>query len=273
MNAQHISSRANPWVQQHLRWQQQPRLRKQAAQAWLEGEHLVGEALARAALGSAQFEPLELVFPANAQGQAVATQLLASHPSLAHLPVVFLAMPLYKLLVTLESLPSCCAVIGLKQSNANTLPIAAPAVVLDQVQDPGNVGTIIRLCAAFGVGAVYASAGCASAWGSKALRAGQGAQLAVNIVEDVDLNTLYPALKASNIAIAATTLSAQSAPLTQLRLPQQAVWVFGHEGQGISASTRNAATHHVHIPMQGGFESLNVATAAAITLWHWQQQG
>ena len=270
MNAQHISSRANPWFQKHVRWQQHAPTRKAARHALLEGEHLVHELIARAALGTAYCQLVELIFPATAQGQAAATQLMQSQPSCAQSAVVFLAVPLYKALVSLDSMPSCCASVLLTEPSA-VPPAIAPAVVLDQVQDPGNVGTIVRLCAAFGVSTVYAAAGSASVWGAKALRAGQGAQLALQLFEDVDLGALYPALKAGGANICATTLSAQSVALPQAKLSPKTVWVFGHEGLGISATTRAAAQQQVHIPMQGGFESLNVATAAAITLWHWQQ--
>ncbi len=269
-----ITSRNNPWVQQWLRYQAKPALRKVAGLAWLEGEHLVFEALKRGVTTAAtQFVLENIVVPESPAGQATLARLTSHfgaqtrHEGLAN--PVRLGESVFKTLCTLDSTPSVCAVLRVVQ--AQRLDAQLATVVLDGVQDPGNVGTVIRLCAAFGVAQVLLSKGCASAWSAKALRAGQGAQLAVQVLEEVDLNAAYAAFKRSGLPLAATTLSNESVPLNAAQIQQQMVWVFGNEGQGISATTAAAATQAIHIPMQGGFESLNIGSAAAICLWQWQQ--
>ncbi len=267
MNETTITSRSNPWVQQWLRYQSKPAERKAAGVVWLEGEHLVVEALSR--LSAQRYDIDALVLPDNESASSLLKQLTSQYALLLSAKVVWLGESVYKVLCTMGSLPSICAVLRLNA--ANTRPdFTAPAVVLDGVQDPGNIGTIIRLCAAFGMPQVLLSEGCASAWSAKALRAGQGAQLAVQMIEDVSLNSAYSAFKAAGTHIAATCLSQDSQPLNQAALHPRMVWVFGSEGQGISAATQAAANQLIHIPMQGGFESLNVGSAAAICLWQWQ---
>jgi RNA methyltransferase, TrmH family len=265
-----ITSRSNPWVQQWLRYQAKPAERKTAGVAWLEGEHLVVEALNR--LGTGHFSLETLIFPSIEAGSAMHQRLANQYAAVSGIQIVWLGEAAYKALCTMDSTPSVCAVLRLNANNAASTPsiLAAPTVVLDGVQDPGNIGTLIRLCAAFAVPQVLLSTGCASAWSSKALRAGQGAQLAVHVHEDVDLNVAYMSFKRLAMPIAATSLATGSVPLNQVKLTQQMVWVFGNEGQGISLASQAAATQFVHIPMQGGFESLNVGTAAAICLWQWQ---
>jgi RNA methyltransferase, TrmH family len=270
MNETVITSRSNPWVQQWLRYQAKPAERKAAGFAWLEGEHLVVEALNR--LGTAHFALDTLIFPSTEAGSAMHQRLLSQYAAVSGIQIVWLGEGAHKALCTLDSAPSVCAVLRLafnKTANEQSI-VAVPTVVLDGVQDPGNIGTLVRLCAAFAVPQVLLSAGCASAWSSKALRAGQGAQLAVKVYEEVDLNAAYAVFKRSAMSIAATSLATGSVPLNQAKTTQQMVWVFGNEGQGISPASQAAATQRVHIPMQGGFESLNVGTAAAICLWQWQ---
>jgi RNA methyltransferase, TrmH family len=262
-----ITARSNPWVQQWLRYQSKPAERKAAGLAWLEGEHLVAEAFNRK---GSHLQSLDaLVLPDSDAGRKVLRQLQHQYTLAQDLNIVWLGASVYKSLCTLDSTAIVCAVLRIKLTTSHAFD--APAVVLDGVQDPGNLGTLIRLCAAFAVPEVLLSTGCASAWGSKALRAGQGAQLAIQVFEDVDLAQAYNGFQMLGIPIAATSLASGSIALNKMTMARRMVWVFGSEGQGISTVTQQAATAQVHIPMHGGFESLNVGTAAAICLWQWQQ--
>jgi TrmH family RNA methyltransferase len=139
---------------------------------------------------------------------------------------------------------------------------------LDRVQDPGNVGTLLRIAAAAGIKHVYLSSGCASAWSSKVLRAGQGAHFALSVYEHVDLVAESTRLA---IPLLATAL-VDARPLYELALPAQCVWVFGNEGQGVDQSLLDAATARVYIPQEERVESLNVAAAAAICLFEQRRQ-
>ncbi len=136
-------------------------------------------------------------------------------------------------------------------------------VWLDRVQDPGNLGTLLRTAAAAGCTRVLLSTGCASAWSPKSLRAGQGAQWLLPLYEQVDLEAQA---KLAGLPLLVTALDGAS-PLWTTNLPQQAAWVFGHEGQGVSTALQQLATQRLLIPMQAGSESLNVGVAAGVCLF------
>lgn len=137
------------------------------------------------------------------------------------------------------------------------------AILLDGVQDPGNLGTLLRTAAAAGIRQAVLSPGCASAWAPKVLRAGQGAHFALSIHEDLDLSTVmadYAGTTAVTCLDGATSLyeAAWSGPVA---------WVFGAEGQGVRPQLIEAAALRIRIPMPGDVESLNVAAAAAVCLF------
>ncbi|MBV6272000.1 RNA methyltransferase [Alcaligenaceae bacterium CGII-47] len=151
-----------------------------------------------------------------------------------------------------------------------TLPerIDQACIWLDRIQDPGNLGTLLRTAAAAGIRQAYLSAGCATAWSPKVLRSGQGAHFALEIHEHIDLYTLTPRLA---IALAVTTLDDASELFsTDLRAP--CAWVFGNEGQGVDERLQALAAVRVWIPQAEAVESLNVAAAAAICLFEQRRQ-
>jgi TrmH family RNA methyltransferase len=137
------------------------------------------------------------------------------------------------------------------------------AVVLDGVQDAGNVGSILRSAAAAGVKHVFCAPGTAYTWSSKVLRSGMGAHFLLDIHEDVEAATLIERLA---VPIAITDSHAPQA-LYDCDLTGPIAWVFGNEGAGVSAPWREAVRHRLTIPQPGGMESLNVAAAAAICLF------
>ena len=147
-------------------------------------------------------------------------------------------------------------------------------VVLDAVQDPGNVGTILRICAATKVGTVIATAGTASCWSPKVLRSAQGAHSGLEIHEVRDVAGWLTQYRENSqrIPIIVTTLE-QSTSLYQTRLPEHAVWVFGSEGQGVSPDLLALADQCLRIDHDVQYvESLNVATAAALCLFEQRRQ-
>jgi RNA methyltransferase, TrmH family len=142
------------------------------------------------------------------------------------------------------------------------LQSAMASVVLDRVQDAGNVGSILRSAAAFGFGQVIALEGTAALWSAKVLRAGMGAHVGLHLLEGLHADALdqlgVPLLAAD--AHAARHLHASV-------LPQPCAWVFGHEGQGLDAEVASRCALSLRIAQPGGQESLNVAAAAAICLY------
>ena len=145
--------------------------------------------------------------------------------------------------------------------------IERSCVMLDRIQDPGNVGSILRTAAAAGIVDIYASRGCASAWSPKVLRAGMGAHFHLRIHEDCDLRTL--AARTSIPRIATSPSAARS--IHESDLARELAWMFGHEGQGLAPELMDDAIA-LSIPQAGKVESLNVAASAAICLFEQLRQ-
>ncbi|PKO63588.1 MAG: RNA methyltransferase, partial [Betaproteobacteria bacterium HGW-Betaproteobacteria-16] len=135
-------------------------------------------------------------------------------------------------------------------------------LMLDSIQDPGNLGSLLRNAAAAGVDVVYLSEGCTEAWSPRALRGGQGAHFVLPIVEQVDLPTVIRNFDGKTLA---TTM--HGASLYDQALSGKVAFVIGNEGAGLSQAVIGAATTQVTIPMPGKMESLNAAAAAAVCLF------
>ncbi|MDO8653400.1 MAG: RNA methyltransferase [Undibacterium sp.] len=142
------------------------------------------------------------------------------------------------------------------------------SVVLDNLQDPGNLGSILRSAAAAGINNVFCSIGTAFAWSPKVMRAGMGAHFLLNIFENVNLHNL---LEGATIPILATSSHAEQT-IYQVDLNQPVVWLFGHEGQGVAEELMALASHTVTIPQRPEIESLNVAASAAICFFEQRRQ-
>jgi TrmH family RNA methyltransferase len=143
--------------------------------------------------------------------------------------------------------------------------LTLPTVVLDRVQDAGNVGSILRSASAFGFKQVLAIKGSAALWSPKVLRAGMGAHFGLHLVEGLSGDDL-DALEMPWFATSSHRGPFLHTLLAEAQLPMPCAWLMGHEGQGVSAALAERATLHVRIAQPGGEESLNVASAAAICL-------
>ena len=140
-----------------------------------------------------------------------------------------------------------------------------PTVVLDRLQDPGNVGAILRSASAFGFKQVLALKGTVALWSPKVLRAGMGAHFGLRLVEGVELGAVQ------TLQLPVLTTDVHAGPylhelMRNQQLPAACAWIMGHEGQGVSPQLAALAGQKVRIAQPGGEESLNVATAAAICL-------
>ncbi|MCW5652801.1 RNA methyltransferase [Hydrogenophaga sp.] len=242
-----ITSRDNPLLKRlRLLAQDSTAYRKQG-QVWLEGDHLCRALLARG------HRPDVAVFTDRYWPQAPQA-LREAAPQVVTVPEALMAG-----LSGLES----AAGVGFVWALPAAVPLAsdAPTVVLDRLQDAGNVGSILRSAAAFGFTQVAALKGTAALWSPKVVRAGMGAHFGLRLVEGLsvaDLDGLAVPLLA--------TSSHQGEWLHQGELPWPCAWLLGHEGQGVSAPLEAMAQRHVRIAQPGGEESLNVAAAAAICL-------
>lgn len=142
-------------------------------------------------------------------------------------------------------------------------------VLLDRVQDPGNLGTILRTVAALGIQHVFLTPGTVSAWSPKVLRSAQGAHFLTNIHEQVDFELWVKGLK---IPLALTLLSPQSRSLYDSDLRGPIAWAFGNESQGVNSHWQDVAKHSLVIPHTDQIESLNVSVAAAVCLFEHHRQ-
>lgn len=146
--------------------------------------------------------------------------------------------------------------------------IDVDTVVLDGVQDPGNLGTMLRTAAAAGIRQVVLTADCASPWHPRTLRAGMGAQCLLQIHDHSDVQNFLAEFRGT---VAATVLE-RSLDLHEIALPRPLAWVFGSEGAGVRPEIAARAPLHIRIGMAPGIESLNVAAAAAICLFEMRRQ-
>lgn len=148
---------------------------------------------------------------------------------------------------------------GTDEIRADSLSLA-----LDDVQDPGNMGTIIRLADWFGIKTVYCSVGCADCWSPKVVQATMGSIARVKVV-CTDLVRLVDEAKTKGCPVFGTFLDGEN--VYERSLPKNGLIVMGNEGNGISVALRNHITERLLIPsFSGGAESLNVAIATAIIL-------
>ena len=242
-----IHSRENPFVKDLRRLAQDTTAYRKQGRIWLEGDHLCRAAMARGlrpamTVFSESFWPLAQVEYAQA-----ATK------------VIVLADALFRDISGLESPARMGFVLdmpepALLQSDVGT-------VVLDRVQDAGNVGSILRSASAFGFRQVVAIKGSAALWSPKVLRAGMGAHFALDLIEGVG----EADLRALQLPMLVTSSHAGEF-LHRAALPWPCALVMGHEGQGVSATLEDRAAMRIRIAQPGGEESLNVAAAAAICL-------
>ncbi|GMV46920.1 MAG: RNA methyltransferase [Pseudomonadota bacterium] len=244
-----ITSRHNPLVARLRRLAQDNAGYRRDGQLWLEGEHLCAAARAR---GLA----VALAVLDEEAADAAALQMLAGQAARQ----VLLPHALFRSISALESPGRIGCVLPLPAPPA--IDAQAASVVLDRVQDAGNVGSILRSAAAFGVRQVLALGGTAALWSPKVLRAGMGAHFALRLVEGLEA----AALDALAVPLVAASPHA-SEILGRAALPQPCAWIFGHEGQGVSAALRARCALVLRIPQPGGEESLNVAAAAAVCLY------
>ncbi|HEX8009993.1 MAG TPA: RNA methyltransferase [Casimicrobiaceae bacterium] len=252
-----ISSRDNPRLKEALRLIASSRERRKTGRCVLEGEHLVAAYCHR--IGP----PESLIVADTARERPAVRALLASVPAARTLVV---AESAWEELTTLPGAVGMLAVVPKPQPRLRGA--ADFCLLLEDVQDPGNVGSILRSAAAAGVAQVLLSAPCAFAWSPKVLRAAQGANFHVEIYEDVDLAAWARAYHGKVVA----TVVAGGEPLYAVDLAGPVAVAIGNEGSGLSAALRAAARVTASIPMPGRFESLNAAAAAAVCLFECVRQ-
>ncbi len=244
-----VSSRHNDLFKDLRRLLVDPAAYRKIGRAWLEGDHLCRALLARGRL------PLRAVVTETAWADTQLNALARSAPEVVCVPDA--------LMRELSGLESPAPIGFLIDTPGDVAPLAgARTVVLDRLQDPGNVGSILRSTAAMGFVQVIALKGTVALWSPKVLRAGMGAHFGLRLVEGAAIADVGKI----GVTVVGTHLH-DAQWLHETVLPDPLAWVFGHEGQGMSDAVAAACTLRVRIAQPGGEESLNVAAAAAMCLY------
>jgi RNA methyltransferase, TrmH family len=247
----HVTSRDNPLLKELRKLAADGAAYRKTGRVWIEGEHLCSAYLQRG------------LVPSIAVISESKVALAQSNIAQAAIKIIVVADALLAEISPLDSLAGIGFVCDLPLDKA--IDNGLTTVVLDRLQDPGNVGSILRSAAAFGFKQVVALKGSAALWSPKVLRAGMGAHFGLHLVESATTDDI-----ASLLHPLAVTSSHQGTFLHELlskkALPALLNWALGHEGQGVCAALQEHAALHVRIAQPGGEESLNVAAAAAICL-------
>ena len=280
MSLRSIQSRDNAQYKQLRQWASSAQARRKSGMTLLDGVHLCEAWLqhrgvpdlcvvAESALSHPEVAALVAQCESNANSNAKSNSNTNSYAGAAE--CVLLPDALFTPLGQVEH--GVGILFAVKVPDAASSGHASPslqsaALLLDSVQDPGNLGTILRTAAAAGIQEIYCGPGTAAAWSPKVLRAGMGAHFVLEITEDVDLVQL---IQQASVPVYATQLDAAKTIYTaDLRAPS--AWLFGHEGQGVSEQLLALATERLTIPQSSKVESLNVAASVAICLFEQRRQ-
>jgi len=260
MTMKHISSRDNPLYKEMKHLATSSQARRKAGRTLLDGVHLCQSYLQHRAA------PPLCVVGESAVAQPEVADILAQCGT-APTQVIVLSDALFNVLSQVEHGVDLLFVVDTPQLELPAT-LTESAVLLDNLQDPGNLGSILRSAAAAGIKQVFCSPGTSFAWSPKVLRAGMGAHFVLTVHENVDLAAL---MRAASVPVLATSSHVEQT-IYQLDLRQPVAWLFGHEGQGVADDLLALARHRVMIPHRGPMESLNVAACAAVCLFEQVRQ-
>ncbi len=252
-----IASRANPFFKSLIRMHQEAG--KLGKSVILEGIHLC-----QSWLNAGNAPEWVVVDRAVEHTSEIQRLILATAPE----RLVLLEPGLFKSLSDVVTGQGILFVVSILE---NPVPVVVNqnCILLDRVQDPGNVGSILRTAAAAGVKLVLASDQTAALWSPKVLRSAQGAHFGLVLHQGVDLLSLLGHLTVPAIA---TTIDGAT-DLYRSELPARCAWIFGNEGQGIRAELSKRASLRVRVPLDSNaVESLNVAVCAALCIYEQRRQ-
>lgn len=247
-----VTSRDNPTYKRLRRIAQEARQREAEGVTLLDGVHLIQAYLAQVG------QPIRFIVSESGMQHPEVAALLQASPETECL---IFGYALFRELSPVETPVGILAEIAIPKPE--TVVPTNSCLLLDAVQDAGNLGTLLRTAAAAGIEDILLGVGCARAWSPRVLRAAMGSHFSLRIQEHADLNATLSAFKGLRIC---TLLQAEKS-LYDLDLREPVAWVFGNEGAGLSPELIAQATDCVRIPMPGQTESLNVAAAAAVCLF------
>lgn len=245
-----IRSQQNAWVKQLLKLQT-AKGRKKQARYLLEGEHLVEEVI--------RSQKSVECFVVSERASSYYQSMTAEYPT------TIVSDALFEKLSTTQTQQGILAVVPLEKSSLETV-FKGRYLLLDAVQDPGNLGTIIRSADAAGFDAVVVGEGCVDVFNDKVIRSMQGSQFHLPLYHE-KLEDLIPRLKKQQIPVVATALHERAVDYQWLRQKESVAIIVGNEGQGVRKIVMEQADILVKIPLFGQAESLNVAVASALLMY------
>jgi TrmH family RNA methyltransferase len=266
MNFDQISSKENPLFKEIRLLQttgsKGQKARLSSGQALLEGIHLV-----QTWVGDPSLKIL-LTSEIGLRNGEIAEAVYSHIEICPDTKVIQLDSVLWDLLSDLVNAPHIAGLLNLPKpalAPPQSMPtLDGDVVILDRVQDAGNVGSILRTAAASGFTRVIALSGCAHLWSTKVLRAGMGAHRLLDLYEGWSNQQVLSAVTAP--LLAATADAEQDLFALKKELLHPVAWVMGSEGQGVSEDLL-AQAKGISIPIDPRVESLNVSTAAAVCLF------
>ena len=255
---QSIGSRDNPLVKRARALAASARECRKRGETVLDGPHLVAAAIAGGV-------PLKAVLCSESglrSGEIARLAEACGERGSAVLPDALFAQ-----ISPVDSPTGILAIIDIPVSGGAS--VTGTVVVLEAVQDAGNLGSILRTAAAAGLGQAVLTPGCAQAWSPRALRAGMGAQFSLDIFESADPAALLADYRG---IVLATSPDDSARSIFDCDLRGDVAWLIGSEGAGLSTALAGLAARRVRVPMPGSAESLNVAAATAVCLFEQVRQ-
>lgn len=250
-----IDSPKNPRVKL-LKSLSQKKFREETGLFPVEGEKLLNEALDWG---------FEIAFALVLEQKGALAQRLAS----AGAEVFFASEQAIKAACDTETPQGCAAAVRVPDTSG-MFPQKGLWTVLDGVQDPGNVGAIIRCADAFGSKGVLLGPGCADVWSPKAVRSAMGSSFHIPVLSVNDLPEALERMRAQGFRLIAAHL--KGAPELPKSLGESAALLIGSEGKGLSERVSEKADVLFRLPMKGHAESLNAAVAAGVILYELSQR-
>lgn len=248
-----ISSAQNPLVKKLVQLSEKQSFRNKQKMTIIEGAHLTVEWLKR--FGAPDF----CVISSSSKRSEEVEEIIQKCEELKTETIELEAKIYSKISPVIEGLGVLFVV---KIPETQGVNFCEDAIILDRVQDPGNLGTILRSAVGFGIKQIICSKGTVSAWSPKVLRAGMGAHFKLQIFENQDLSEVISKIETP---IFATSLQAEKMIYDE-DFTTKTTWVFGNEGTGVSSELLSKVKNQVIIPQTGEIESLNVAMAATVCL-------
>ena len=158
-------------------------------------------------------------------------------------------------------------VFALCRMNKKSGELKGRSVILENIQDPSNMGTVLRTAEAFGISTILLTGECCDIYAPKTLRASMGAVFRANVIEIKEQNSLINTLKKENYKVYGSVPSDKAEKITEIKMDDKTAVAIGNEGDGLTEMFKEKCDSLVTIPMKGRAESLNAAAAASIIMW------